>query len=183
MLSAAGCAHPLVRRLENYQAAKKRGDYAAAGEHLAPDARIWFGKKEGPGRPLRARGGPWAEWDRFFRAESTREDVRVVGDTVTYISREMNDYYRLLDRRSTTARVTYYFDEDRRITGMLYAGLDVNRPPDRTAEFEAWAERNHPGALERLAPGGRINPTLENAKRWKRLLVEWRAQAGLPAIE
>ncbi len=116
-LSTMGCAHPLVRRLDTYRAAKKRGDYDIAAKYLTSDARIWFEKKEGPGHPLRAKGGPWADWDRFFRAKSTRKDVRVVDGTVTYISRETNDFYRLLDRVSTPARVTYYFDDDRRITG------------------------------------------------------------------
>ena len=103
MILLSGCTHPLVRRLDAYRAAKKRGDYDTAAKYLAADARIWFEKKEGPGHPLRATGGPWGDWDRFFRAKSTRKDVRVLDDTVTYISREMNDYYRLLDRVSTPA--------------------------------------------------------------------------------
>lgn len=182
-LSTMGCAHPLVRRLDTYRAAKKRGDYDIAAKYLASDARIWFEKKEGPGHPLRAKGGPWADWDRFFRAKSTRKDVRVVDGTVTYISRETNDFYRLLDRVSTPARVTYYFDDDRLITGMLYAGLGHKRPPDRKPEFVAWANQHHPGEIDRLEPNDKIVPTLENAKRWKQLLVQWRAEAGLPAIE
>ena len=182
-LSTIGCTHPLVRRLDAYRAAKKRGDYDTAAKYLDADARIWFEKKEGPGHPLRAKGGPWADWDRFFKAKSTRKDVRVIDGTVTYISREMNDYYSLLDRVSTPARVTYYFDDDRLITGMLYAGLGHTRPPDRKAEFVAWANEHYPGELERLEPDDRIVPTLENAKRWKQLLVRWRGEAGLPVIE
>jgi hypothetical protein len=178
-----GCAHPLQCNLDAYRAAKKRGDYETAGKYLDPDARIWFEKKEGDGHPLRAKGGPWAEWDRYFNAESTREQERVEGRTVTYISRETNDFYRLIERESTPARVTCYFDDDGKITGMLYAGLSDDRPPDRMDAFKAWAAEHYPGQLERIAPGGKINPALENARRWKKLLAEWRADAGLPPVD
>ena len=182
-LSTMGCAHPLLGRLDTYRAAKKRGDYDTAAKYLAVDARIWFEKKEGPGHPLRAKGGPYADWDRFFNAKSTRKNVRVTDHTVTYISRETNDYFRLLERVSTPARVTYYFDDDRRITGMLYAGLGHKRLPDRKEQFVKWADEHYPGEVHRLQPGGSLSPTLQNAKRWKQLLIEWRREAGLPPIE
>ena len=102
-----GCLHPLERRLTDYRAAKKRGDYETAAKYLAQDARIWFDKKEGPGHPLRARGGPYKDWDKEFRAVSTRRNVRVKGRSVTYISSEINDFYRLIERVPTDARVTY----------------------------------------------------------------------------
>lgn len=179
-----GCVHPLEQRLAAYRQAKKAGDNTIAGTYLAEDARIWFAKKEGPGRPLTPKGGPWKDWDRFFHAQSTREDARVVGRTITYISRETNDFYRLIDRQSNPARVTYYFDDNDRITGMLYQRLvpDGRRPPDRMCEFEKWLDEHHPGELEKLAPGGNIIPELQRAKRWKKLLVQWRQDVGLPPI-
>lgn len=179
-ISSLGCAHPRVRALDTYRQAKKSGDYETAAKCLADDARIWFGTKEGEGNPLTAKGGPYKDWDKEFRSTSTREDVRVVGQTVTYISFEINDFYRLIERVPTKARVTYYFDEDNRITGMLYRGLSPKseRPPDRYDEFKRWAEAQYPGLLQ--SPEMKIP---NNPQRWRELLVAWRADAGLKPIE
>lgn len=63
---------------------------------------------------------------------------------------------------------------------MLYAGLTPRheRPPDRFGEFEGWANREHPGLLDSMEMDIPKNP-----KRWRQLLVEWRADAVLPATE
>lgn len=176
----SGSTHPLLESLNAYRDAKKRGDYAAAGTFLADDARIWFDKKEGPGNRLTAKGGPYKNWDKEFKSKSTREEARVVGQTVTYISQEINDFYRLIERTPTKARVTYYFDESGKITGMLYASLSprLQRPPDRFGEFESWAEGRYPGLLDSEEMEIPNHP-----KRWRQLLRQWRAETGLPSID
>ena len=179
-INALGCASPLLRNLDAYRLAKKNGNYQTAAGYLAHDARIWFDEKEGDGHPLTAKGGPYKDWDREFRSTSRREDLRVDGQTVSYISYEINDFYRLIERVPTKARVTYYFDDDNRITGMFYRGLSpkVERPPDRYEEFKQWAAARYPGLLE--------SPEMDipnSPPRWRELLVEWRADAGLKPIE
>jgi len=179
-LCVAGCASPLRRNWQAYRQAKKAGDYETAALCLHKDARIWHGKKEGEGAPLRPRGGPYKDWDKEFCAKSSREDVRIEGRTLTYISTENNDFYRLIDGTPTRARITYYFDDNDKITGMLYAPLTPRhlRPPDRYDEFEAWANGKYPGLLDSAEMKIPNNP-----KRWRQLLVEWRRDVGLPAIE
>ena len=179
-LACGGCVSPLIANLDAFRAAKKRGDYAEAGKYLAEDARIWFDKKEGSGSPYSAKGGPYKGWDREFNSSSTREQERTDNRTVSYISTEMNDFYRLIERQPTPARVTWYFDEDQRITGMLYQGLGRERPgpPDRQGEFEQWAAKRYPGLLD--SPEMKIP---NNPKRWRELLVEWRDDVGLPPID
>ena len=106
----AGCALPThVRTIDAYRAAKKRGDFAAAAAYLADDARVWFDKKEGPGKPLRPQGGPYADWDTEFRSTSARDEIRVRGNTVSYVVSEINDFYRLIDGVAGKYRMTYYF--------------------------------------------------------------------------
>ena len=80
--------------------------------------------------------------------------------------------------------MTYYFNDQDKITGMFYRALSPKevRPPDRRCEFEKWAEAKYPGEIAKLEPGGRIDPALENARRWKAMLVEWRQEAGLPPV-
>lgn len=176
----SGCTQSLARNLEAYRAAKRSGDYATAGQYLADDARIWFGRKEGPGNPLTVRGGPYRHWDKEFNSRSIKKKMKVRGRTLSYVAYENNDYFRLIERQPTPARVTYYFDEQGRITGMLYKGLSSkeDRPPDRRAEFDRWAAERYPGLLD--------SPEMEipnNPGRWRELLTEWRADVGLPAIE
>ena len=137
-------------------------------------------KKEGPGNRLTADGGPYKNWDKEFKSKSTREEARVVGRTVTYISQEINDFYRLIERTPTKARVTYYFDESGKIAGMLYAGLSPRsqRPPDRFEEFKTWAEGRYPGVLDSEEMEIPNQP-----ERWRLLLTQWRAETGLPSID
>ena len=180
MLHASGCTHPLKQVWQEYRQAKKDGDYQKVALYLAEDARIWFDKKEAPGHPLRPMGGPYKDWDKEFRAESTKEKFRIKGRTLSYISYENNDYFRLIERKPSAARVTYYFNEDEKISGMLYAGLTPRnrRPPDRFCEFEKWAEGRYAGLLDSEEMDIPNNP-----KRWRELLTEWRADVGLPPIE
>jgi len=174
-----GCASPLVRNLESFRAAKKAGDYETASKYITDDARIWWTKKEGPGSPLTAKGGPYRHWDKEFNSTSTKSDFRVEGNTVTYVSREMNDFYRLTDHTPGPALITYYFNDDGKITGMFYRALDPasRRPPDRRKEFEAWASEKYPGLLDSEEMKIPNNP-----KRWRELLVQWRADVGLPPV-
>lgn len=183
-LVGSGCTHPNVANLRAFRTALKSGDAETAGKYLAADARVWFGQKEGPGRPLTVHGGPWKEWDRFFNSNSTSSDMKVEGNSVSYIFTENNDYFRLIDGAAGKGRITYYFNNDGRITGRLISGVPgYKRPPDRLADFKRWCEHEHPGALEKIEFDPDNPPTFAIAKRWKELLVEWRAAEGLPAIE
>lgn len=178
--AVAACAHPLERNLAAFQDAKRRGDHETAGRYLAADAQIWFDKKKGEGAPLTARGGSYADWDREFRSVTTREGVRINGNTLIYESEEINDFYRLIERAPTRARITYFFNGAGRITGMLYVGLTppALRPPDRFDAFNTWAAERYRGLLD--SPEMRIP---NNPARWRALLNEWRESAGLPSIE
>lgn len=177
---SCGCSSPLRRNWEAYRKAKKAGDYETAAKYLHKDARIWFGKKEGDGAPLRPRGGPYKDWDKEFRSTSVREDVRVEGRTLTYVSCENNDFFRLIDATPTKARVTYYFDDDDKITGMLYAPLAPRKdhPPDRLGAFKKWAAKKYPGLLD-----SEDMKIPNQPKRWRELLVEWREDVGLSPID
>jgi hypothetical protein len=186
MTATAGEAETpeLVKIVEAHKAAKRAGDYDRVRALQAKDARVWFEKKEGEGKPLQAGGGPWSQWDRFFNATSEVVGEWEVGDhTASARISETNDYYRLLDRPASTYRATYYFDDDNRISGLLIDGSGEERDPGRTDEFMAWAKENRPGLIEMLMPEGRMDPAPEKAKLWKQSLMEWRAEAELPPIE
>lgn len=197
-LAAAGQARAgagddaLSRRvgvIDAYRTAKQAHDAEGIAACLSADARIWFEKKHGAGKPIHrgTGGGPWSEWDRFFRARSRRVGDDESGDGwVRTLVEETNDYYRLLDRPPKRYHATYYFDAADRIEGILIASVPASereKAEGRFDEFEVWVRAMHPGALEDLMPGGDIDPKLENAKRWRKLLVEWRREQGLGPID
>jgi hypothetical protein len=180
----AGRDHPLVKIVKAYRAAKKSENPDSASVYLSEDSRIWFGKKEGPGKKRKLGHGPWHEWDRFFNAKGKPVgSYEVNGREVSVVMEETNDYFRLLDRSGGRYRATYYFDEDDKIAGVLIAGTGEERDMGRYDEFVAWATENRPGLLEQLMPDGELDPALEKAKLWKQVLTEWRSEAGLPPID
>jgi len=178
----SSCTHPLVRRLEEFQSAKKSGNFTKAAEYLAPEARVWFENKEGPGKPLRAQGGPWAEWDRFFHAVTTKSPPTVKQNAVQFTFAETNDFFRLIDRAPRRAKAAWWFDGQGRIQGVLYQRIPATESRDRLDEFLSWLDKKDPGQRAFLMPDGEIVPDLERARRWRERLIEWRTDAGLPSV-
>lgn len=176
-----GCSvHRQVRTIEAYRNAKKQVDYEKAATYLKSDAIVWFDKKEGPGHPLRAKGGPYTDWDKVFRAKSTHTPYEMEGLQVSYISSETNDFYRLLDSVPGKMRITYFFDNRGKISGKLIQGLknQPKRPTGRRKEFTKWAATKYPGLLDTDEMKIPNQP-----RRWRELLIEWRTEIGLPPIE
>ncbi len=176
--------HPLFAKLLGYREARKAHDTQRIAGYLAEESRIWFDRKEGPGTLRKASGdGPWAEWDREMKSTSTTHEYKVNGNELVTVVSETNDYFKLLDRKPTPYLLTYWFDDDERIEGMLVSSLPKEpKNKGRFEEFKAWADEHHPGVLDELEPDGRIIPSKENAIRWRKLLIEWRTAAGLPEI-
>lgn len=172
--------------VERYLAARRTGELEAAAAMLAPDARRWFERREGPGMPWRVGQGPWARWDRFFRSTSEKRDWTVEGRAVSVVSVEVNDFYRLIERPPSPARLTWFVDEEDRLSGFLVSriepdGGDGSR--DLLDEFAAWAEVHAPKELAHVMPQGEIRPDGDRPERWKALLVRWRAETGRGPVD
>ncbi|MEE9131708.1 MAG: DUF1573 domain-containing protein [Phycisphaerales bacterium] len=174
--------HPLFAKLLGYREARKAHDTQRIAGYLADESRIWFDKKEGPGTVRTSTGdGPWAQWDREMKSTSTTHEYEVNGNELVTVVSETNDYFRLLDRKPTPYQITYWFDDDERIEGMLVSSLPKEpKNKGRYDEFKKWADEHHPGVLDELQPEGKIIPSKENAIRWRKLLIEWREAVGLP---
>jgi len=172
-----------LRRVVDYLEARDLGDPDADGEFYSKSSRIWFESKNGPGRERNFGKGPWADWDSFFNAEKVYLSFEVEGRTASVVLLENNDFYKLIDREPGKVRVTYEFDDAGYVTGTLVQGLREAPVADRLDEFKEWAKVTHPDELAYLMPDDRISPEIERAKVWKKLLVEWREEVGLPAID
>jgi len=179
---ACNKAH-LVSRVQEYRDARMRGDLAAEAKFIAPDARVWFEDQHDAGKPLGVgKSGRFAHWDEVFRAQSTLSEWSVKGNAVSATVLESNDYYRLIERQPRPYRMTWWLDDDERITGVLIES-QPGTAKSRMGEFREWAIAHHPEELDYLMPGGELDPTGDRAERWKAILIEWRAFAGLPGLE
>ncbi len=173
-----------IETVKRFQAARERGDLAAARALLGPDPRIWFDidERQGPGQPWSLGTGDWDRWDRFFHRKIAYSDWKRHGDRVTAIGRETNDYYLLLDWEPKPLALTWWFNSSGKISGFMFHAVRDAPSRSRLQEFEAWAKKNRPEEIAYLKPKGRIDPSRDRPERWRALLVEWRKAAGLPEV-
>jgi hypothetical protein len=81
-------------------------------------------------------------------------------------------------------RFTWWLDGSGAITGFMVQATPGDTPTgSRLKDAVAWAKKAHPQEITYLMPTEKIDPTEDRAERWRKLLSEWRRQAGLPAIE
>jgi hypothetical protein len=187
-IGPTGCTNPNVRTVESFRAARSAGDLDEARTYLGDDPRVWYGAREGAGSSWTLGAGRWKTWDTHFNGESVYGPWHVEDGRVWAVVEEMNDYFRLIERRDTPRyRITYFMEEDGRIGGYMISAADPDAPDtpmdSRFDEFEAWAMAEAPDEWEYLRPGGSLDPTGDRARRTRALANRWRASVGLPPIE
>ena len=180
--SAAGAQAGNIARAKQFVAARDRADYAAVRSLLAPNARLWFYERKGEGMPL-TYPWAWSNWDVYFEGHSTHANWKQAEDQVTVSGIEINDFYRLVERKPVPFKATWWFDDRNRITGFLFQPIENGSPKDRLEEFKAWAKQHRPAELEYIMPKGEIDPTEDRPQRWRAILVEWRKAAGLKPVK
>lgn len=179
------CTSPKVRIANEFRAARERGDIDAARAMLSEDPRIWYEQRDGEGSPWNLEGGRWKGWDDHFNSTSDVGAWHVEDDHLWAVVYEMNDYFRLCEAGPSAWKLTYFFDGDGHISGMMVSGAPDEHAGDRgrRAEFDQWLKATHPEEYEVLRPDGSIDPTGDHPERTRDLLHEWRREIGLPTIE
>ena len=152
-----------IRTVKNFRELRERRDFVRAQPFLAPDARVWFEEKSGPGEPFLLGGGRWDHWDQYFHSKSEFFDWREAGNAVTVSVRETNDFMRLLDWQAPPYMMTFWLDEQKRISGVLIKS--GGKPKSRFPEFKAWVEKTHHPGLMVIG---------DQPELWHALLLEWR---------
>lgn len=181
---AAPGSRRLSRRVDAWLEARASHDKAAARALLAPGARIWIGSSEGAGAPVSLDSPAWA-WDDELNGSTTHGALAVEGDSVTGVFSDFSDFHRLLDIPSWKAQVTFTFDEKARITAIVHAPLSPPANPDMDlvlAPVIDWLRANRPDDLRELLPHGDIERNRDSARRFRSLLIEWRAATGRPQV-
>lgn len=183
------CSHQskLVEKVEAFRAVRKAGKIEEAQRYLTDDPRVWFDKKEGEGKPMKLGFGPYHHWDEEFHSHGEHGPWKVEGNTVWAIATEINDYYRLVERKDTpTYRITYFFNDKGLIEGYLISDAHPGEPSppkqSREEEFKKWAQETYPEEWHYLRPEGKLDPSEDRAERTRALLVEWRSVVGLPPL-
>ena len=177
-----------IKTVQDFRAARKAGDLERARSYLGDDPRVWYDAYAGEGAPWKLGAGRWKTWDTHFNGESKFGPWYVEDDRVWAVVEEMNDYFRLIERRDMPRyRITYFNEDNGKIAGYMISAADVDSPGtpmvSRYDEFEAWALANAPQEWEYLRLGGHLDPTGDRAPRTRALANRWRASVGLPPIE
>lgn len=139
--------------------------------------RMWFDDTTGnailqiKGRPST---GPWREWDKVMQTQSRYDSIwyEASEHAVKGYFFENNDFYTLIGKGPTKTLRTYWLNEDNKIDKLLMYWI----PQENTTTSEhlgpivEWAMQHDSNEIKELYPDGRIVPSEENAKRWKKLL-------------
>lgn len=156
----------------------------------APDTRwdytsdtvsIWFDDKSGePVVQVKGSGstGSWKEWDEVMNATTSYDSIWYDPGENAVLGRfyENNDFYELIGKPPTKTLRTYWFDEHDKIREILIFWI----PEENTTTSEhlepilEWAQMNDSMEVEELYVDGRLVPSGENARRWKKLLLRYR---------
>lgn len=177
-----GCTSPKIKTANEFRAARERGDLDAARALLADDPRIWYASREGDGSAWTLTGGRWKGWDDHFNSTSEIGDWHAESDRVWAVVFEMNEYFRLCEAGPSPWTLTYFFDDQGLISGMMVSSAPEGVEGDRgrRAEFDQWLKTTHPKEYEDLRHGGNIDPTGDRPQRTRELLHAWRKEVGLP---
>lgn len=172
-----------VEKVQRFRLLLAEERWEEARRMLSPDPRRWFETREGAGRrwTIGPGSGPWSRWDEEFRSTSMVVEWREEEWSATVRVREINDYFRLLERGAQTNEVTYFFDPRGLLDGLLIRAVG-ERPAGRTEEFLRWAKQNEPQEIQELMPDGEIDPGGDHPQRFRALLERWRNAVGLPEI-
>lgn len=168
--------------MQQFIEAVKADDSARIAAFRAKDARMWFDQKTGPGEAIGT--SKWRDWDSELHARHSVEQATIEDNAVSVVSREVNDFARLIDFPGWRATMTYWFNADGLISGQLYQPMDVT--PSMSECFAPalkWARERHADDLPAIYPKDQFAPSRESAKRWRELLIEWRKASGRAAVK
>ena len=169
--------------VQTFREARESGDLDTARALMSEEPRVWYGEREGDGRPWTLGAGRWKAWDEHFNGSSEVVSIESTIEEVSMVLMENNDYYSLTERGSSPVRLTWFVNASGLIEGYLVSSVECECPStSRYDEFEEWGKENAAAELEYLVPGGSVDPTGDRAPRFRALLERWRLDAGLPPI-
>ena len=175
----------LIDKAQEFRMHLGMGHLEMSQAYLASDARLWYGDREGDGIEWTLapeQSDPWAGWNEHFKTSQTEVEWRAGDQSATLVAEETSEYYQLLERPAATVEMTYYFNDEGLINGLLVSPA-ADADQGLTAEFHAWAEANNDHEFHHLRPDGAIDPTGNHPPRFRALLDAWREDTGRAPID
>jgi hypothetical protein len=125
------------------------------------------------------------EWDTLLHPRRTISLMAVNEDAAVVVIHEDNDFSRLIGHPGWDGTVTYTFGAGGGIAASHFTPM-----PGKNPSWKPYLEpalpwlREHRGAeLAAVYPDGHLAQTADAAKTWARILREWRAATGRPAVD
>lgn len=163
--------------VHSYLTAKTREE---ALKQLAPDFRLWFGKKEGRGLSKQDLAG-MLEWDFALDPRHRIDSSQTDGRDVTAQVHEDNNFSLLLGFPGWDASWTFILKENGLIDGIVYV------PKKGQADWKPylekalpWLKEHYPEDMTQLYPNNKLKQTSETARRWVDILRAWRIATKQP---
>lgn len=176
-----GCTTDLSRqdkvaRVKEYLSLRKQKD-PGFQQLVADTMKVWFDSKEGkPSLRLKSNQskGLWAEWDSIMNGRTTLDSIWFEEDTQAVKTQftETNDFYNLIGKPASVAEQSYWFNSEGKIDeSLLFWPSDKNISADIFLHpVVEWARTYDSTEIAELYKNEKIEPSAENAVRWKALL-------------
>jgi len=169
MLQAAG-----KDTVELYREAVNRHEVEEALSYLAEDFTLRFVGTDFEMSKSDARRA--LGWDAGANGHIEWEKVTGNAEHLTYEGKETNDFLQLIGIEELRFKTTFELDGDGQIREQLYElHLGQASPEEAMKPAVDWALRHRPSELHEIYPDGRLEYSEEMARRWVKLLREWKA--------
>ena len=141
----------------------------------------WHTEKKGEGSmSIFNPNSGWKQWDKAMNGVYTFEniDINTHARTITGDFTETTDFLKAIGMpEGFSAKITYWYNKDFQITGKLYGWSPDNRSMATMVKPMAdWAKANNPELIEQVYPNESFTPSTENAKIWKQIIANYKAQ-------
>ncbi len=179
-LTIISCSHHSdIELVKEFVQARKDKDSIRYMKMVSPGMRVWYEERKGEGTPWKPTG-IWSGWDDYFHSQNVYGEYKQDSNAVTAIVGETNDFYKLIERPVSPVQYTWWISKNKKIEGFMVKSLANEKQQDKLQEFVAWAKNKDSVELNYIMPNGRINPAEDRPQRWKKMLVTWRKETGMP---
>ncbi len=139
----------------------------------------WHSEKIGEGsRSIFNPNSGWKQWDKAYNGTYTFDSVVVNTKerTITGKFTETTDFLKDIGMpEGFAAIITYWYNEDLKVTGKLYGWNPNNRSMhDMVKPIVEWAKTYDSAAIAQVYLTNGFKPSTENAAIWKRLITAYK---------
>lgn len=173
--------HEKIERVNQYLTLRQQKDPRFL-QYVADTVKVWFDTKEN--KPIlrlkvNQSKGPWAAWDSVMNSQSTLDSIwyNESQTAVVALLAESNDFYRLLGKPPTICEMSFWFNSEGEISeGLMYWPPHKNNATDEFLQpVVDWAYQYDSTEISYLYKNEEIEPSAENAIRWKALLRNYQS--------